>query len=746
MPRTFVRTVAVHDEAEVGAARRALLRGSSGFVLRDDRVALSADHPASSLLSALSECGDLTCACCRANDHRARPFFRRGLIANWSAAGHAAVRYVSVGAGLLLTDCEILSGLVEAGCVIESIVVCDALYDQEDEAEAALNQFADFFAPCEVATYPSVAVYLEAASSARTGVVGDGASGANLLVACDAGTEVSRAFKRTASAVLDAGGLAFTLINGGTGGGVSMRAWQRVEGPFPAESPPWPAPQEDGVLRLAELDLRRTATSASTSATPRGSTVEPATSAPADTAALTVALFDASRSGDAAHVRRLLESGVAPLVHPATHGLSPLHAASARGHAECVALLLAHGADPVASANDQALTPLHSAAWSCHVDVCRMLVDASAPIDAADDSGCSPLHLSAKAGSVACCEVLLPADGSCDYALEAACALGSTPLRLAVEGGRRRVALWLLRRGASTESLDGLLRAELAAMGADDDDGEGHSGSSCGGEMVMATPEHEAIQLLDELPHEFALQACQMPVYMRRLLVQNTEPDLASAHGVLRALKLNAQQRVNALDTLTWPAESLVLRIHRFLDAQTCAALREAVDVKAGSADCTKEDSVDGLAEYQLDLDERDLHMMIGDAAYDQLCEMPMRFGGSDAAKLAETPAEGRTSLRLAHAFVRRYDSSTRPWFAFHCDTAALTANIALQSDALHDGGRLLALLGERVVSMEREEGEATVHPSALHHAVTRMIDGVRYSLIVFFRTQMDIDQGVGAK
>ena len=34
---------------------------------------------------------------------------------------------------------------------------------------------------------------------------------------------------------------------------------------------------------------------------------------------------------------------------------------------------------------------------------------------------------------------------------------------------------------------------------------------------------------------------------------------------------------------------------------------------------------------------------------------------------------------------------------------------------------------------MQRDEGEATVHPSTVLHAVTCMTSGTRYSLIVFF-------------
>ena len=90
--------------------------------------------------------------------------------------------------------------------------------------------------------------------------------------------------------------------------------------------------------------------------------------------------------------------------------------------------------------------------------------------------------------------------------------------------------------------------------------------------------------------------------------------------------------------------------------------------------------------------------------------------------------------LQIQRMFVRRYTAAERPWFRLHFDTAALTANISLASDTQHCGGRLLALLGGELRTIDRQEGEATVHPSSLLHGVTRMRGGgVRYSLIVFY-------------
>ena len=69
----------------------------------------------------------------------------------------------------------------------------------------------------------------------------------------------------------------------------------------------------------------------------------------------------------------------------------------------------------------------------------------------------------------------------------------------------------------------------------------------------------------------------------------------------------------------------------------------------------------------------------------------------------------------------------------FHVDRAQLTVNVALSDDDAHRGGSLLAIYDGRVQAVPRGEGGATVHPSGLQHAVSRMYGGTRYSLLLFF-------------
>ena len=222
------------------------------------------------------------------------------------------------------------------------------------------------------------------------------------------------------------------------------------------------------------------------------------------------------------------------------------------------------------------------------------------------------------------------------------------------------------------------------------------------------------------------------------------------------------------------------------LDAEQCAALRAAVDARRSLA----RDSVDKAAEHQLNLTVSELEALVGPSALMALLRLP-RVLQEEQRRLAAAPPlvgpvsilpptprkdavplvrEGAAEAGLAGAvsasdepasagsamdglaaagsetdepasagsfrveiFVRRYRREERPWIQFHCDRAAYTCNVALADDVLHDGGRLVCVVDGELREIRRNEGEATVHPSSLLHAVSAMRRGVRYSLIIFF-------------
>ena len=268
---------------------------------------------------------------------------------------------------------------------------------------------------------------------------------------------------------------------------------------------------------------------------------------------------------------------------------------------------------------------------------------------------------------------------------------------------------------------------------------------------------------LADVPPAFAAQARRMPSLLRRLLVDSEPPAAISALTVLLASGLERAQIAAARLDLARPASEMLLRQPAVLDTAACAALRSAVDEKArkweGGYWCRPserngKDTVDGLLEHQINLSRERLRSLIGDPALLRLTrDLPTRFEAkrdgvtcgpsrSRQHRLADECMCGAASnLVVSQAFVRRYTAHTRPWFTFHVDTASLTANIALEADAAHCGGVLLALLEGSVTPIVRGEGEASVHPSTLMHGVTRMRQGTRYALVVFFADRESVSE-----
>ena len=83
------------------------------------------------------------------------------------------------------------------------------------------------------------------------------------------------------------------------------------------------------------------------------------------------------------------------------------------------------------------------------------------------------------------------------------------------------------------------------------------------------------------------------------------------------------------LSALQQPSKELLLRSEGFLDRPTCKALRAAVDAANSKAANKKADSVDGLAEHQLDLTMDSLLKLTGPGVLERLRSLPTRFAAS---------------------------------------------------------------------------------------------------------------------
>lgn len=212
---------AQQDASSIAAARRALLASVEGelFVVRgQSQLGLLPSSAPGLWLSALRECGDPTCSCFRLQlNHSRRRFVQFVTRQALARFGAAPIQYVSLACGRLLTDAEILSGLIEGGATIASVTLVDSQYGHDVHGYAAVfEQLSRFFAPIPFIAFHSLRIQREHAVP----------NSAHVLVACDAGEAISKGLRRTASALLTEGGLAATLMNGGRFGSTT-RAWVR---------------------------------------------------------------------------------------------------------------------------------------------------------------------------------------------------------------------------------------------------------------------------------------------------------------------------------------------------------------------------------------------------------------------------------------------------------------------------------------------------------------------------------------
>ena len=211
-----------------------------------------------------------------------------------------------------------------------------------------------------------------------------------------------------------------------------------------------------------------------------------------------------------------------------------------------------------------------------------------------------------------------------------------------------------------------------------------------------------------------ALAADEIPSVLFNLLSNAREPGSVGVDGITEALPFLplGMPLGRATDVST---------LRRLLDAPSCAALRSAVDQRHD----TQMDTVDGQADHQLNLDVDGLLDLVG-------AEQVEAIRAAARALDVRTGGSGERALPITEAFVRRYAPDARPWHPFHQDRAYVTVNVALSDDCAHAGGRLLGLFADGAAAFERMAGDATVHLSRIVHGVSRMEDGMRYSLIVF--------------
>jgi hypothetical protein len=183
-------------------------------------------YPIMHRVRTLGECADATCGCTRYhfNSDGAvdfRPWVRKAFqqtVLSRTLASHGVpsqprqVRFISVGAGMLLFEFELLSSLRQAGLSIESAAFVDTAYGAtvgraaRHDTKGALAELASWLAPASVNVYNSVRALADACLRGEE-------SQATVLVQVDTAF-VSRASTRLlAAASLCPEGLAFRLAS-----------------------------------------------------------------------------------------------------------------------------------------------------------------------------------------------------------------------------------------------------------------------------------------------------------------------------------------------------------------------------------------------------------------------------------------------------------------------------------------------------------------------------------------------------
>ena len=481
----------------------------------------------------------------------------------------------------------------------------------------------------------------------------------------------------------------------------------------------------------------------------------------------------ASRAGDLAVLALLLEHG-ASVEATDSNGDTPLHQATTPGVAR---LLLEHHA-PVRRRSRWGDTPLHAAAWLGEASVLEQLLDWDAHVDeaSAGDARQTPLHLAAWRGQLDAAR-LLCARGAAVGALDRH---GTSAAAAAAEAGHAAVPELLeaardeqqARTAAASQA--GIAQAGISARPPRRSEADAAALARAAAQrayLAAAAPPRG-------LPTEWAAAALKLAPLERGIVVHGCDPSTVCPRRLLAEWDEPLGKFRRAQSALAGGGAS-VRRVPGALGGAACAVLRQELDRCVANHDDwgVHADSVDAMPDQQVTLSPARLVELVGAAealALHRIAESHWHCreaagaadggGGADGndttgadtangavadAAAAPWPTEGRAPrpvggatlgtaappnrLSAEYIFARRYSSQSRPWFPLHPDSAAITVNVALSDDAEHTGGRLVGLYDGRIQTLERAEGEAVVHTSALIHGVTRMSEGVRYSLILFF-------------
>ena len=235
--------------------------------------------------------------------------------------------------------------------------------------------------------------------------------------------------------------------------------------------------------------------------------------------------------------------------------------------------------------------------------------------------------------------------------------------------------------------------------------------TSCKAMMRLLVTVGTAAALQATQPHPlFALSKSNTPKPVNRVLAGNFEH--ANPKELINMLPLHPSDRKRATEALS--RDGMVVTLDDVVTQEHCERL--ITFAKAGVSN--EVDSVDGASAHQATLPAAALEDVLGREGYQRLLAPAAQLLGAMPQSVS--------------AFVRKYSTASRPRLPFHCDSCDASISVNLVDGGDYDGGDLVMLANNQLLTAPRQAGSAAAHSADVAHAVTDVTRGGRWSLVVF--------------
>ena len=235
---------------------------------------------------------------------------------------------------------------------------------------------------------------------------------------------------------------------------------------------------------------------------------------------------------------------------------------------------------------------------------------------------------------------------------------------------------------------------------------------------LLATVVATAALQASTQPHPlFALSQSNTPKPVNRVLGGDFD---VNPKELVNMLPLQPSDRKRAKEALA--RDDFVVTLDGVVTQEHCDRLitfaKWAMPSAVTGAASNEVDSVDGAPAHQANLPKAALKELLGSEGYARLLAPASQILG--------------VMPRAVSAFVRKYSTTSRPRLPFHCDGCDASISVNLVDGSEYDGGDLVMLSDNALMTAPRQAGSAAAHSADVAHAVTDLTRGVRWSLVVF--------------